>query len=77
MIITLCVSVPMSFSFGIVMWEIATREKPFNGMYLPTTALNIATSVFFLGFYHKNNVFYYYLDYNPSDPVYSLQNFCH
>lgn len=47
MIITLCVSVPMSFSFGIVMWEIATREKPFNGMYLPTTALNIATSVFF------------------------------
>lgn len=44
--ITFCASVMMSLSFGIVMWEIATRELPFKGMCVPTTALNVATAQF-------------------------------
>lgn len=24
----------LSFSFGIVLWEVATRKKPFEGLYL-------------------------------------------
>lgn len=26
----------LSFSFGILMWEILTQEKPFKGVYLQT-----------------------------------------
>lgn len=59
-IITLCASVTMSFSFGIVMWEIATREKPFQGMYIPTTAVNVATAEF-SAFVNHNNTNYYNL----------------
>lgn len=45
------------------MWEIATREKPFKGMFVPTTAVNVATAEFW-AFITHNNANDHYLDHN-------------
>ena len=36
----------LSFSFGIVMWEVATRNKPYEGVYLQNTTINIQPETF-------------------------------